>query len=174
MCLLAALQGHMPLPDTLQTSSPRPTAQSSEDDLLQDLYAQLAANPASSQVPAPNPFHMSIPFGHAQMQLPLYATGNSQASATGLQGYSQRLTSIQSSASARSGYQLVDDQLSDLERSMQSFKNPGLVDHLVSQSWQEQLFAESGAACRPLSAVATLGNAIDFEDHSRLDSAHQV
>lgn len=68
----------------------------------------------------------------------------------------------------------MDDQLSDLERSMQPFKNAGLVDHLVSQSWQEQLFAESDAACRPLSTVAPLDTAIDFEDHSRLDSVHQV
>ena len=183
-CLLMfvpdCVQDYMQLPDIFSTNSLHSTGQASEDDLLQSLYAQLGANPAP-QAPASNPTHTSgPPFAENDMRPPLYAPGNAdaQAASDGQVAYSQALTHTQNPGPAQGGpdYQSLSQHLTDLERSIQSLKNQGMVHHLEAQEvlkWQRH-FPETEPVCKPMLPVAPLQGVPDFEDHSRLDPAHQV
>ena len=172
----------MQLPDIFSTHSLPATSQACEDDLLQALYVQLGANPAPPQPPASNPSHTSGPlFAENHMQPPLYVPGNADAQVApdGQVACSQGPTHTQGPGSAQGGpdYQSLSQHLTDLERSIQSLKNQGLVDHLGAQealNWQRHFPSETEAVCKPMLPVPPLQIPPDFEDHSRLDPAHQV
>ncbi len=176
----------MQLPDIFSTNSLHPTSQACEDDLLQALYAQLGANPAPPQASTSNPAHTSCPlFAESHMQPPLYARGNAdaQAASDGQVAYSQGPANTQGPGSAQGGpdYQSLSQRLTGLERSIQSLKSQGLVDHLEAQevlNWQRHFPSETEAqaVCKPpcMLPVPPLEVPADFEDHSRLDSAQQV
>ncbi|DBA83973.1 hypothetical protein WJX77_006742 [Trebouxia sp. C0004] len=171
---------YMQLPDIFSTNSFPPISQASEDDLLQALYAQLGANPPP-QAPASNPSHTSGPlFAESHMQPPLYAPGNAnaQAASDGQAAYSQGPTHTQcpGSAQGRPDYQSLSQHLTDLDRSIQSLKKPGLVDHLEAQevlNWQRHFRSEKEAVCKPMLPVPPLQVPPDFENHFPLDSAQQ-
>ena len=172
------VQDYMQLPDIFSTNSLHSTGQASEDDLLQTLYAQLGANPAP-QAPASNPSHTSGPlFAENAMQPPLYVPGNAdaQAASDGQVAYSQAPSHTQGPAQGGPDYQSLSQHLTDLERSIQSLKNQGMVHHLEAQEvlkWQRH-FPETEPVCKPMLPVPPLQGVPDFEDHSRLDPAHQV
>ncbi len=176
------VQDYMQLPDIFSTNSLPPTSQASEDDLLQALYAQLGANPAPPQASALNLSHTSGPlFAENHTQPPLYVPGNAdaQVASDGQVPYSQGPTHTQGPGPAQGGpdYQSLSQHLTGLERSIQSLKNQGLVDHLEAQevlNWQRHFPSETEAVCKPMLPVPPLQVPPDFEDHSQLDSAHQV
>ncbi|KAL0028831.1 hypothetical protein WJX79_010810 [Trebouxia sp. C0005] len=172
---------YMQLPDIFCTNPLPPTSQASENDLLQAWYAQLGANPAPPQAPASNPSHTcGSLFAQNHMQPPLYVPGNAdaQVASNGQVAYSHGPTHTQGPGPAQGGpdYQSLSQHLTGLERSIQSLKNQGLMDHLDAQevlNWQRHFPSETGAVCKPMLPVPPLQVSPDFEDHSRLDSAHQ-
>ncbi len=192
--MLPLLQNQLQLPHIFTTSSPLPVTQDTGASSLQALYAQMGASPApspanASRMPSQHVTTSYCPFDHNHMQMQgQHANEISQEPSRDV--YSQHLGSMQSTraypkgldlldlqgtAVSRPDYELLGHQLADAERSMQSIRDQGLLDHLATQemlNWQRD-FPQPEAVCQPL-PESPLANAMEFDDTNRLDPGHHV